>query len=456
MSIERLIIHIGSDKAGSTAIQECLQVNRDWYRTKGIMIPSTGLTKMAGHPTLFQNLDSHSMRRDLANEVRSESGDCTTALLSWEGVHFFDDEQQKELRSLLEVGFPGAEIVIVYYVRNQVDLIQSGVLQQIKQLNLSPFAVRSLNRPFEQLDAADRQHLINRKRLFNERIDAWLSTFPRAEMRARLYDRSRLINGDVIDDFHATIGLEGDEGFRRPFAFANASLTAEASIVLGELSSLIWNEEDRRRAVDVLVGYKGSGHYLFDDTHREMTRFYAADNRELVRRFPACDGIEEIKSRPGTPITDEALTACRAALVEQTAYPTLMEGQIAGRELDRLNLVEGWGRPSVQGSWTIESRSTFRFRPRGMHFGGFTPGLELNLEGKYAGRRRQTDHVWVNGTDLGPIDLTAGPFFIPSEILGPNYAIEVVLQHDLGRKLPRPGEAARSFHLRTLRYSVIQ
>jgi len=50
--IEHLYIHIGSDKAGSTAIQGALVANRDWYLDHGITIPIAGLRR-SGYPEDF-------------------------------------------------------------------------------------------------------------------------------------------------------------------------------------------------------------------------------------------------------------------------------------------------------------------------------------------------------------------------------------------------------------------
>ncbi|MDH3706038.1 MAG: hypothetical protein OES57_08225, partial [Acidimicrobiia bacterium] len=68
-SIEHLVLHIGSDKAGSSAIQESLVANHDWYRAHGVFIPQTGITRAAGHPHLFTALDDKETLTSLEAEV---------------------------------------------------------------------------------------------------------------------------------------------------------------------------------------------------------------------------------------------------------------------------------------------------------------------------------------------------------------------------------------------------
>ena len=48
-------------------------------------------------------------------------------------------------------------------------------------------------------------------------------------------------------------------------------------------------------------------------------------------------------------------------------------------------------------------RSVLRFRPRGMHFTGFTESVSLEFAGKYVGGR-PSSRVIVNGHDLGQVD----------------------------------------------------
>jgi hypothetical protein len=456
-TIERVVLHIGSDKAGSSAIQEAVYANIEWYRARGIHVIRTGLHRGAGHPSLFTKLAQSSTVETLAQEVAALPEDCHTVLLTWEGVHFFEAEDRDLLRGILRRYFPEAGLLFVYYVRNQVDLIQSGVLQQLKQLSIPTGTILDLHRPLAEIPAHNRQHLFNRKRLFNRRVAAWRRTFPDADFIVRLYDRRRLLNGDVIDDFHEAIGIETDEAFARPRASANASLTAEAAIVLHRFASLAWAQHDQRRAVDTLLPYGsigGSGDYLHEDTRAAMAEHYRADNADLVAAYPACDGIDDIRSRPRPLITAEEIDACTHFLLGQSEFPTLLEGTVRRDQLDRLNLLCGWDQARDNGAWAIGPRSVLRFRPRGMHFGGYTEGVDVTLGGRYAGRLKQTDHVLVNGTDLGPVRL-GEPFRIPVEALDQTVNIELTLEHQPARRFLAREEEQRTFLLQSLSYAVL-
>lgn len=455
--VVHVVLHIGSDKAGSTAIQEAVHANMDWYRAHGIHVIRTGLHRGAGHPSLFTNLHQQATLQELADEVDTLPDDCDTVLLTWEGVHFFPDEDRTLLRDVLDRSFPGARRTIVYYVRNQIDLIQSGVLQQLKQLSVPTATIVDLHRPLAEIPARSRVNLFSPKRQFHKRVRAWQRTFPEAEIVVRLYDRRRLRNGDVIDDFHEVIGLTTDEGFARPRSSANASLTAEAALVLHRFCQLAWSHHDRRRTVDALLPYGaigGSGDYLHADTRAAMAAHYAADNEDLVAAHPACAGIEESRSAPRPVIPEDEVAACAAFLLEQGEYPTILESTVKRDQLDRLNLAVGWDLHRENGTWALGPRSVLRFRPRGMHFGGYTDAVHVTLGGRYAGRRKETDNLLVNGVSLGPTRL-GDPIRIPIDLLDHTVDIELVLEHELGRRFLTAEDEQRTFLLQSLSYAVV-
>ncbi len=454
MGVGKVILHIGSDKAGSTAIQESLSANRDWYRLHGFYVPEAGFLKRAGHANLFQNIENLSLRRNLANEIR-EVDDVHTAILSWEGVHFFGGDQRRELRSLLEVCFPGSASEIVYYVRNQLSLIQSGLLQQVKQLAIEPQTIERVSTPFNEIPEHLKPLLLNDQRRFKERIDAWQCDFPATLFNIRMYDRSVLVAGDIIDDFHSSIGIELNEGFRHPTSFANQSLTAETAVVLAELFRFVWNRDDQHRLVDTILSFReGTSSYLHESTQQAILDHFEKDNRALASAFPICGPMTGRSVVPTTTIDRGVVEGCRAFMVEQAQFPTLIIGSLRGTELVHLNLVDGWAGVNHRGSWAIGDRSLIRFRPRSMHFGGLTPGMTINLSGKYQGRRSASDDVVINGHSLGKIDVFSHEIFIPTDWLDDTFRVEIEFRHTDRRPRSDP-DPRRRFRFDGLDYSVL-
>lgn len=448
--IEQVFVHIGSDKAGSSAIQGALYYNQDWLRERGVFVPTTGFVKGGGHADLVINLAPGTIAA-LADEISTSADDCTKAVISWEGTHFFDDVRRARLREALEALFPGARIHLVYYLRNQIDLIQSGVLQEVKQLNTPPATIVELNQPFEDIPLRSRRKAFAKTRLFGQRIAEWQESFPDADLIPRLYDRRTLFNGDAIDDFLVILGVEIDSGLIRATSLTNVSLSLESAIALGTQFGVIFDRDDRRRAVDMMLHYpSGSSSYLLADTRAAMQQHYAADNAAVVGRFPELRGLEEAQSRVGTKADAESVQDAWEYFVAQARFPTILEGVIEGRELDIFSRDRGWWVAGEDGLWTNDTTSFLRFRPRCQHFNGFTTATSIEMQGEYADGVHVTDRVTINGREYGTVNLTAAPIIVPNADLDTTFRFEIRLQHD------RPvGPQDRAFRLQAIRYAVL-
>lgn len=453
MGVRRVVLHIGSDKAGSSAIQQSLNANRAWYKGRGVHIPTTGFLKMGGHANLFANLDSPSMRTELKNETQRLDAD--TVLLSWEGIHFYGRPQRRDLRALLERCFPGVQVHVVYYVREQLGMIQSGLLQQVKQLALSPATLRQLSLPLNEIPEDLRRNLLNDRRCFSERVWAWRKSLPDAKFLVRLYDRRTLIAGDVVDDFHDALQLQLDDEYVRPVQLANASLTAEAVVVLDEYFRHVWAEEDRRRIVDSIQSFRGgTSNFLHESSQLAVAEYFAEDNSALVRSYPACEAMLALRPRPPDGPSSSIVEQCRSFMVDQSNYPTQMVGSLKGEQLGSLNLVSGWSGVNKRGTWSIGETSVLQFRPRSMHFGGFSPGMTINIHGKYPGRRVKSDELLVNGQSFGPTDVFDRPILVPIELFDSTYRVRIEFRHHH----PRRGTTElndRQMWLDGLDYSVL-
>ena len=84
----KIILHIGSDKCGSKAIQAALESNRRWLAERGVLYPVSGLASGSGHAFLF--LGASKRKKAAWEDLRAEldATDCPCVLLSWEGLCF--------------------------------------------------------------------------------------------------------------------------------------------------------------------------------------------------------------------------------------------------------------------------------------------------------------------------------------------------------------------------------
>ena len=69
----RILLHIGTDKAGSTAIQQHLYQNRHWLLDRQVYVPLEGLGENNGHAQLFESESDEALERLAAiNDMRAK------------------------------------------------------------------------------------------------------------------------------------------------------------------------------------------------------------------------------------------------------------------------------------------------------------------------------------------------------------------------------------------------
>ena len=97
----KVFLHIGTDKTGSTAIQQHLYVDRQWLLARGAYVPLTGLGKDNGHQMLLNTMADEQMSCMADELATAEADGFTYAIISWEGMRFFRPRQIKRLINLL-------------------------------------------------------------------------------------------------------------------------------------------------------------------------------------------------------------------------------------------------------------------------------------------------------------------------------------------------------------------
>ncbi|MGD0864562.1 MAG: hypothetical protein ABSA49_03290 [Rhizomicrobium sp.] len=171
---DKIVLHIGSHKTGTTAIQKTLLENRDSLKASGISYPDIGFFYF-GHHHMVEALRSEDGDRfeTMAKEINALDG---TVVISSENFCSCPAEAVKTLARLLKAG----SIEIVYYQRNVLELIYLWWLELVKHGNkdiLLRFYADSLTRP-------GRQHLLNPKTI----LDRWGNAFGEDAVKIFLYD----------------------------------------------------------------------------------------------------------------------------------------------------------------------------------------------------------------------------------------------------------------------------
>jgi hypothetical protein len=230
---QKLTIHIGANKTGSSAIQQFLKRNRDWLRKREIVVPDKDLRDrrhVAGHHVWYfapSQADATKRPAELSASIDGlfANGDVRQVVISAENL---SDSHSQAWRWFTDVA-SRHETEVVLYVRRQDDLILSSWQQWYAKV-----------RPDFWAWLTSIVGVMGDWRLI---LEQWESIVGREQIRVRLYERDRLAPGDVVADFAQF--LEVDEAIpdERPEGLVNPSFN-EAIVALIPGSGLFKDAHD--------------------------------------------------------------------------------------------------------------------------------------------------------------------------------------------------------------------
>lgn len=318
--IKRCILHIGTEKTGTTSLQRFLGTNRKALLQRGFFVPASlspypilanheKLTTTALNPAkLHDDLrvsaglktieDVKQLRvrveEDLTREIAAlphHPENSPTLLLSNEHCHsrLVAGEEVHYLRQFLDRF--AEEIKIIVYLRPQHELAISLYDQALKvgyhDIDVLPDFIgrrsRWVNRPYFEYDKL---------------LDRWAAEFGRDEITVRLFSKDHLEGNDIIRDFTSVISCNTDD-LQFP-ANENVSLSAECQTVINAINRYVASQTgpinpplQREKLIRVL-GTMASGSR--NNIKREdAIRFFRAfdDCNERVRKgyYPSVEPL---------------------------------------------------------------------------------------------------------------------------------------------------------------------
>lgn len=227
-----LYLHIGTEKTGTSSVQNFFGANRELLARKGILYPETpGHKNHTGLAAAAQNLsDIGPLRKTIGLRSREDieqfrlrliagledeyrSRDFKTVVMSGEhcSSRLLQDEEVQWLKDILSPHFD--TIKIVAYLRRQDDYLLSIYSTAVKSGGTFALGIPP-------------QRSIETRYDYWPFLSRWARVFGRDAIVCRKFERETLKNGDVVDDLLSIAGIEIDPGFERP-GVANESLDAE-------------------------------------------------------------------------------------------------------------------------------------------------------------------------------------------------------------------------------------
>jgi hypothetical protein len=203
-----LVIHSGTFKTGSTAIQLYLDraETAGLLREAGVTYPQTGRSTGVQHSNLVAEIRGEGvvLRRNggwerLLSEV--STSEVPTTIVSHEGLSTLESEHLERIGELCRNA--GVTVRWVQYVRDQPSLYNAFYVERI--ITMRPEMIDVINEPYEDFGTWSPTDLsFMRYATFIDKVRAGI---PEADIVLRPFVRDHLVEGDSVADFCATVGI---------------------------------------------------------------------------------------------------------------------------------------------------------------------------------------------------------------------------------------------------------
>ena len=301
------LLHIGTEKTGTTTLQSFLGANRAKLAKHGFFVPASlsPYQAVANHQRLTtfslresnlgddlrraaglsssEDVQSHraKVRADFIAELSQEKPSAERLLLSNEHCHsrlVFLDEVETLRDFIMEFA---EKVIVVVYLRPQHQLAISLYNQALRagyyDIGILP-----------SFSTTERRWVERRYFDYWDLLSRWSAVFGRANIRPNIFEVNRLVNRSIIDDFLKVLDLS-DETLIRP-TDRNKSLSAGAQPAMNALNRyarsgrMSITPRLRARAIALLEALSNDEGVL--PSRSEVTAFYRqfAEGNELVRK----------------------------------------------------------------------------------------------------------------------------------------------------------------------------
>lgn len=244
-TVERVDLHIGVEKTGSTTLQAGLAAARDALLDLGVLYPTaTGavnhealaiigrddgaLDDLRRRRGLTTPADVQGFRDLIAVRLEEEAAIASPSRVLLSNEHCSSRLQSKDevsrLVDWLRARFPDADLEVFVYLRRQ-DLMHESRHSTAVRMG----AVEALVRP----TSAEVAKLYD----FASLLDRWSEVVGREHLHPRRFGRERLVGGDVVVDFLDAVGLS--EAEIPPVGRENTALDAATQQFMGMLNAHI-------------------------------------------------------------------------------------------------------------------------------------------------------------------------------------------------------------------------
>ena len=288
LTVERLIVHLGTYKTGTSSIQRTLAGGRAALAAASVLYPATGVPDWGplvapGHHALAIELAQAGTAPEpfaatmaaLAEEVRASG--CDTVLLSAE------DFSSVPVPRLLAGRVSARRVDLIVALRPQHELVTA--------LYYTTVAGRQYTGTPEHYFRSELATYLD----YHPMLTRWREAFPGCRPIVRLFERGQPARRDAVADLLATLGLPTEGLAAGPATFDHPTLPARGTLALRAVATLGLTPDefaDANRLLHLHRDLLGRERSVYSPAlRREIHETYRASNRRIRRDF--LDGREE-------------------------------------------------------------------------------------------------------------------------------------------------------------------
>lgn len=300
----KCILHIGTEKTGTTLLQDWLYLNQEQLGKQGVYLSdSLGRTNNRLFPAYFQgHLDDWAMANriktvgdkeeffngfldQLSDQIKAASQNHDVFVISSEHLHSRVRKRGEieAIRDFLDENFD--ESSVVCYFRSQADMAVS--------LYSTALRVSATGTVDEYLDG----NVIPENYYYNFKsiADNWSSVFGKNNCSFKIYDRNRFTDGDIRVDFIETVSATVDlSALDFTLDKSNQSLNRLSAIAFRKINEHVphWNKKTdsadhlnnvlKQEFKNVESLRRGK---ISSSKEAEIFRSFTASNREFFRNY---------------------------------------------------------------------------------------------------------------------------------------------------------------------------
>jgi hypothetical protein len=309
--LQNIIIHIGTEKTGSTSIQSFLSLNQELLNSNGYhKLNAAGkfnqvefalyCTNDNSFPPYLArhgitNLDEKSLfreafRKNLEDEFSILPEKIHTVIISSEWLHskLTSLQEIEAVRSLLAPFTKSFEIIC--YIREQSQLVDSRYTTAIKGGRDEPIDI-------SVADCKPDKHYYNYSILFNK----WGSVFSENTLKVRLFDEDSSHNSSLIHDFIACIDPDLNAFYFQMPDRENQSFNRDGKALARSVNCLFPKENSKRnnrfhKKVLAIINesFTGKDSQITVSAYTAIKTLFQESNEEVRQRFfPDRDSLFE-------------------------------------------------------------------------------------------------------------------------------------------------------------------